>query len=188
MPVLSRLRLIAVVTAIAGLLAGLVVGYAAGDEHAANRAASLSRSRVAAKAASVAATVALTQSGGQCSAQIGRALQLGVQVRNQSASGVTLRRIKAVLPLGGLKATSQAWGPCGELPGAAGAAGHALPAGASAWFTVTFKVLVKCPNALPVEFNVDYERRGRAAATRLPGFDDLGSVHYGSCPVTSPFA
>lgn len=187
MPVLPRLRLIAVAAAVAGLLAGLVVGYAAGDEHGANRVASPSRSRAASKAASAAATVALTQSGSECSAQMGRALQLGVQVRNQSASDVTLRRIQAVLPLGGLKATSQAWGPCGELPGAAGAAGNSLPAGASTWFTVTFTVLVKCPSALPVEFSVDYEQRGRTAATRLPGFDDLGSVHYQSCPVTGPF-
>jgi hypothetical protein len=170
----------AVILAVAGLAAGLVAGYAAGDRHARSSAAPLSRSRVAISPA--AGTPALSQSGSQCSAQIGRALQLGVQVTNQSAAGVTLRRVAAVLPLGGLKVTSQAWGPCGELPVLSYAPGNALPAGASTWFTVTFKVLVRCPGALPVQFILDYDWRGGPAAIHLPGFVDLGDVPYASCP------
>jgi hypothetical protein len=90
-----------------------------------------------------------------------------------------------MLPMGGLRATSQAWGPCGELPGPGEGPGIALPPtlgpGASAWFTVTFQVLVTCPQPLPVQFTLDYDQSGRSAAMPLPGFPDLGQVSYGKC-------
>ena len=35
---------------------------------------------------------------------------------------------------------------------------NAIPAGGSAWFTVTFKVLVKCPGPLPVQFTLGYDQ------------------------------
>jgi hypothetical protein len=181
-----RPPLIAVILAAAGLLVGLVLGYAAGHRHARNSAVPLSRSGGAASptAPSAAGPFALSQSGSQCSAQIGHELQLGVQVTNQSTTGLTLRRVKAVLPLGRLEPISQAWGPCGELPAAGYAPGNALPAGASTWFTVTFKVLVKCPNPFPVQFALDYEQLGRLATVQLPGFVDLGHVRYANCPVS----
>ena len=183
-----RLPPIAVILAAAGLLAGLIGGYAAGDRHSRNSAAPPSNpapsspapSRPAAPSA--AGALAVEQSGRQCSAQLGRALQLGVQVTNLSAASVTLRRVQAVLPLGGLKATSQAWGPCGELPVADTEPDNVLPAGASTWFSVTFQVLVACPSAFPVQFTLDYDQRGRPATVALPGFVDLGHVPYAGCP------
>jgi hypothetical protein len=187
LPVLRhRPPLIAVILAAAGLLVGLVAGYTAGDRHGKNGAAALSPSRVSASPAAPAAagTVTVTQTGRQCSAQIGHALQLGVQITNQSATGVTLRLVEVVLPLGGLKIIARAWGPCGELPPADDPPETALPAGASTWFTVTFKVLVKCPAALPVQFTLDYDELGRTAAIQLPGFADLGQVPYPSCPAS----
>jgi hypothetical protein len=182
-----RLPPIAVILAAAGLLAGLIGGYAAGDQHSRNSAAppsSLVPSSPAGSPAapSAAGAFAVEQSGRQCSAQLGRALQLGVQVTNLSAASVTLRRVQAVLPLGGLKATSRAWGPCGELPVADTEPDNVLPAGASTWFTVTFQVLVACPGAFPVQFTLDYDQRGRSATIDLPGFVDLGHVPYTGCP------
>ncbi len=173
---------LAVILAIAGLLVGLAGGYAAGAWHA-GKAAPLSRSRAAAPEAASMATgpLTLSQAGPQCSAHFGHELQLGLQVTNLSATGVTLRRVEAVLPLGGLKATAQAWGTCGELPAASETAGNTLPAGASTWFTVTFQVLVTCPGPLPVQFVVDYDQRGRPGTIQLPGFDDLGQVPYPGC-------
>lgn len=91
---------------------------------------------------------------------------------------MTLRQVRAVLPLGGLRVRSQGWGPCGELPAAGVVPGNVLPAAASTWFTVTFTVLVKCPGALPVQFTVGYDRLGRPATVRLPGFVDLSHVPY----------
>jgi hypothetical protein len=176
---------IAVMLAVTGLLAGLAAGYAAGDRHAGNSAAPLPHARAASSPATppAAGAFTLTQASHQCSAQIGHALQLGVQVTNPSATGVLLRRVAVVLPLGGLQEISQAWGPCGELPAGSEIPDNAVPAGGSAWFTVTFKVLVKCPGPLPVQFTLDYVQLGREATIRLPGFDDLGHVPYASCPV-----
>ena len=178
-----RPPVIAVILAAAGLLAGFAAGYAAGDRHGRDSAAPVSRSQAAAR---LLPAGSLTQSASQCSAQTGHALQLGVQVTNQSAAAVTLLRVRPVLPLSGLKATSQAWGTCGQLPAAADTPGNVLPAGASTWFTVTFQVLGRCPAALPVQFTLDYDQSGRAATIRLPGFADLGHVPYASCPPVTP--
>jgi hypothetical protein len=176
---------IAVMLAVAGLLAGLVAGYVAGIQHAGNSAAPPPRGRAATSPAMPpeADAFALTQADRQCSAQIGHVLQLGVQVTNTSGTPVMLRRVMVVLPLGGLQEISQAWGPCGELPTGSGIPDNAVPAGGSAWFTVTFKVLVECPGPLPVQFTLYYDQLGRETTVHLPGFDDLGQVPYGSCPV-----
>ena len=181
--VLRRPPPIAVMLAVAGLLTGLVAGYAAGDRHAGNSAA-LPRARAASSPATppAAGALTLTQASHQCPTQIGHALQLGVQVKNPSATGVMLRRVTVVLPLGGLLEISQAWGPCGELPTGSEIPDNAVPAGGSAWFTVTFKVLVTCLGPLPVQFTLDYDQLGREATIHLPGFDDLSRVPYASCP------
>jgi hypothetical protein len=172
------------------LLAGLGIGYAAGSGHAGEHAPPASRpslSRAAAPAAPFSAGgFPLSQSGPQCSVQTGRELQVGLQITNLSPAAVRLRRVQVVLPLDGLRVTSQAWGPCGELPAGGAVPGSILPPtlrrGASSWFTVTFQVLVKCPQPLPVQFTLDYDEQGRPAAIRLPGFPDLGQVPYSGCP------
>jgi hypothetical protein len=170
----------------AGLLVGLAVGYAAGARHAGKP---VSPSRAAASPTApvfAAGGFPLSQSGPECSAQIGDELQLGLEVTNLSATAVTLRRVRVVLPLGGLRETSQAWGPCGELPAAGEVPGNAFPPtlgpGAGAWFTVTFQVLVRCPEPLPVQFTLDFDENGKpAGAMPLPSFPDLGQVPYGNC-------
>jgi hypothetical protein len=163
----------------AALVIGIALGYGAGKWHSADMAGSLRSNASASSAGPPAAAVPALDQSGECSAQVGRALQLGVQVINQSAAAVTLRRVTAVLPLGGLKPISQTWGPCGELPGAASA--NSLPAGASTWITVTFRVLISCPRPVPVQFTVDYDWHGQPAIARLPGFPDLGQVNYTGC-------
>jgi hypothetical protein len=176
----------ALVPGIVALLAGLAAGYAAGARHAGEHAAPPSPSPAAAPAAPFSAGgFPLSQSGPRCSVQTGRELQVGLQITNLSPAAVRLRRVEVGLPLGGLKVTSQAWGPCGELPATGEAPGSIRPPtlgrGASSWFTVTFQVLVRCPQPLPVQFTLDYDQRGRPAAIRLPGFPDLGQVPYSGC-------
>lgn len=100
---------------------------------------------------------------------------------NQSASAVTLGRIRPLLPLGGLRATASSWGTCGAVP-EAGAFPPSLGSGATDWLTVTFDVLVRCPAPLPVQFEVTYLQSGRVAAARFDGFSDLGQVPYSGCP------
>jgi len=173
----------AVVMGAAGLLAGLAAGYAIGTRHAGSHPAASARSRGVARAAAspVVGDFPLIQAGPECSAQTGRELQLGLQVMNTSATSVALRRVDVLLPLGGLRPVAQAWGPCGELPSLSHAPGTVLPAGAGTWFTVTFRVLVGCPQALPVQFRLRYDLDGRPGSSFLAGFSDLGQVPYDGC-------
>jgi hypothetical protein len=165
----------ALVLAATGLLVGLAAGYAAGVRHA-GKPVPPSRPAASQTAQSFSAGgFPLSQTGPGCSAQIGHELQLGLEVTNLSVTAITLRRLEVVLPMGGLKATSQAWGPCGELPAPGGTPGNTLPLTlgprASAWFTVTFQVLVRCPQALPGHFTLDYDQgrpAGRHPAAELP--------------------
>ena len=170
----------------AGLLVGLAIGYVIGTRPSAEPATSPSPSRAAPAAPFSAGGFPLSQSGPQCSVQAGHELQVGLRITNLSSAVVRLRRVEVVLPLGGLRVTSQAWGPCGELPLAREAPNSTLARtlrqGASSWFTVTFQVLDRCPQSLPVQFTLDYDQQGRPAAIRLPGFPDLGQVPYSGCP------
>jgi hypothetical protein len=125
---------------------------------------------------------ALVQDTGACSTQIGEELQLGVQVTNQSAAPLTLQTVRAVLPMGGLKQVTQQWAPCGALPDALVQADNILQPGASTWLTVTFKVQLRCPGPLPVQFTVGYLGQSHSATASLPGFPDLGQVPYSGCP------
>ena len=106
-----------------------------------------------------------------------------MQVTNESASSVRLSKVRVIMPLGGLKPTAHAWGTCGQLPGPASPQATLVSAGGSAWFTVTFRVLERCPGALPVQFLLSYDRGGSTKTVRLPGFVDLGHVPYSGCPV-----
>jgi hypothetical protein len=177
---------VALVLGAAGLLVGLVAGYAVGARHAGKPPVPAPASASPTAPSFAAGGYPLSQSLSGCSAQTGHELQLGLEITNLSTTAVTLRQVTAVLPLGGLKTTSQAWGPCGELPGGGEAPGNLFPPtlgpGASAWFTVTFQVLVRCPQPLPVQFRLEYDQDGRPAAMPLPGFPDLGQVPYSGCP------
>jgi hypothetical protein len=121
----------------------------------------------------------IAATGKRCSVQLGDRLQLGVEIGNRSATGVTLQRVEEILPLGGLRPTAGTWGGCGELSAPAGG-DQALPAGATTWVTITFDVLVACPAPLPVLFAVRFTQEGRPGITELPGFADLGDVPYTS--------
>ena len=72
----------------------------------------------------------------------------------------------------------------GSLRVAAGtgpAAEQVLGPGATIWLTVTFRVLVKCPEPFPVLFKVRYAQSGRTMTTQFDSFPDLGQVRYNSC-------
>jgi len=172
-----------------GLVIGLAAGYAAGYRQAPRNTSPPTASPGSASSASAALATgtavpyagvpALTQATGTCSAQSGRELQLGVQVTNGSAAQIRLGRVHTVLPLGGLRAISQQWAPCGAI--GVGQAPASLGPGDSTWFSVTFQVLVGCPGPLPVQFTVDYSSAGEPASVNLPGFPDLGQVPYTGC-------
>ena len=188
------------VLAVAALVIGLAAGYAAGNSGAGSRAAAprptvtVTASPSGSLAAAAppgslpfAASSALIQDEGSCAVQAGHDLQLGIQLTNESEQPVTLTTARAVLPLGGLTLVAIQWGTCGAISGGLGQgvyAGLLLP-GASAWLAATFKVQHGCPAPLPVQFSVGYQVQGHSVTASLPGFPDLGQVHYAGCPAAA---
>lgn len=172
---------------IAGLIAAaLVVGYLAGTRHAEIQARTAGPGPHASTTGSVVPLDAqpVTRTGNRCSAQLGDRLQLGVEIINQTATTVTLRRVETVLPLNGLRVTASAWGSCGQLSVDA-ATSHSLPPGAITWLTSTFDVLVPCPAPIPVLFTLTYTQEDRTVISDLNGFADLGDVPYTGCAADS---
>ena len=172
----------AISVVLAALAAGLLLGFAGGHLQA---GANGRPGRAATRARTVfpVGGTAITGTGKMCAVQLGHALQLGVEVVNQSDRAVALRRIEPVLPLGGLKAVASRWGTCGALPelGPGPHQATALGPGATGWLTVTFDVMVGCPQPLPVQFKISYAQAGRLVTAELPGFPDLGQVQYNNC-------
>lgn len=123
---------------------------------------------------------ALTATGNRCALQRGKTLTLGVEVANQSTHAIEVGGFRAVLPLGGLRATALSVGTCGALYSGAPFS-PALAAGATEWLTITFDVLVRCPQPLPVQFTVSYTDSGKAATAQFDEFPDLGDVTYDGC-------
>lgn len=213
----------AAILGIAGLILGLAAGYALGYRDL-GRAVTPSRTTAAAvppavtraappdsaasaggpgaysSSLSIAGLSGLAQTGGACSVQRGRDLQLGVELINLSGTAVTVGQVRSILPLGGLRPISQQWEPCGAISSSWQAteggsfvfinastgeveAGSStvLPPYGTAWLSVTFRVLVACPVPLPVQFSVSYQENGRPGTAQLPGFPDLGQVTYTGC-------
>ena len=79
--------------------------------------------------------------------------------------------------------TGWTWGPCGELNAGPHNGGDPqgaepdqyLTPGANGWINVQVKVLVRCPNPLPVQFVVSYAQHGKIGTVQFPGFQDLGA-------------
>jgi hypothetical protein len=172
----------------AALVVGLVVGYAAGHHNrsTATTPAPAVTPSISPSVSSVRATgPAITQTTQSCSMQIGTRLQLGIEIANDSTDPVTLGAIRARLPLGGLRVVSRAQATCGQLalpPGSFGTV--VLEPGATAWVRLTVQVFEACPAPIPVGFNVSYRRAAHSTIAYLPGFPDLGQVHYTGCHTT----
>jgi hypothetical protein len=130
---------------------------------------------------------ALGATGNLCAVQRGTTLQLGVEVANQSDQALAVGDFRAVLPIGGLRATAAAVGTCGALSTGAPTS-FTLPAGATEWLTVTLHVLVRCPQPYPVQFVVSYTTAGKMSTAQLDEFPDLGQVAYSGCPSGSQLA
>jgi hypothetical protein len=174
----------AISIALAALAAGLLLGFVGGHLQARVNGRP-TRAATSAAAVFPVGDTAITGTGNLCAVQLGHDLQLGVEVVNRSDRTVALRQIEPVLPLGGLKAVTSRWGTCGALPelgpGPGPGQATALGPGATGWLTVTFDVMVGCPQPLPVQFKISYAQAGRLVTAELPGFPDLGQVQYNNC-------
>jgi len=130
--------------------------------------------------------VVLTQIPGTCSVQVGRALELGMHVTNQSGEAVLLESVKPVLPVSGLlKVLSWRWDPCGFDNDGIVPDKVALGPGATTWVTAVVQPLIACPAPAPLQFQVTYSVNSQQSTFNLPGFPDLSAVHYSGCPARS---
>jgi hypothetical protein len=166
---------------LAALLVGLLLGYAGGHLQASHKRAPAPAASQAVTTEPLLDTTGITVTGARCAAQLGHTLQLGIEIINQSGRAVMLRQVAPVVPLSGMRAVSARWGPCGTLPQPIPPQSPSLESGATRWLTVTFRVLVKCPEPFPVLFKVSYAQSGRTMTTQFDSFPDLGQVKYNSC-------
>ena len=176
------------------LAIGLAAGYAAG--HGQGRGTVAAPEKPAAPAgqapgglasvappASTGFGLALTEEPGTCSVQAGRALQLGIPVTNRSGQTVLLESVKPVLPVPGmLKVLSWRWDPCGFDNDGIVPDTVTLGPGETTWVTAVVQPLVACPGPAPLQFQVTYSVNSQKSTFSLPGFPDLGAVHYSGCP------
>jgi hypothetical protein len=182
------------------LAIGLAVGYAAG--HGQGRGTVAAPEKPAAPAGQASGGVtsgtivaaappasigfsgpALTEDPGTCSVQAGRDLELGIPVTNQSGETVLLESVKPVpLVSGMLKVLSWRWDPCGFDNDGIVPDTVALGPGETTWVTAVVRPLVACPAPAPLQFQVTYSVNSRKSTFNLPGFPDLGAVHYSGCP------
>ena len=185
------------------LLVGLAVGYAVG--HGQGRGTAAAPDKPAAPAGQAPGAVgsetivavapsastgfsgpALTQNPGTCSVQVGRNLELGIQVTNRSGETVLLESVKAVpLASGMLKVLSWRWDPCGFDNDGIVPDKVALGPGATTWVTAVVQPLIACPAPAPLQFQVTYSASSQQGTFKLPGFPDLSAVHYSGCPAPS---
>jgi hypothetical protein len=166
---------------LAALLAGLLVGFVGGHLQASSKGKPAPTVSKALTAPQQVGLAAITMTGSRCAVQLGRTLQLGIEIVNQSGGAVELRQVKPVLPLGGMRAVASQWSTCGSLPMPGAAQTTSLDAHATEWLTITFYVVIQCPETLPVEFKVSYMQSGRLATAEFLGFPDLGQVRYNKC-------
>ncbi len=166
--------------ALAALAAGLLLGFIGGHLQASTGGKSSRAARALTTVLPVGDT-AISATGSQCAVQLDHTLQLGIEIMNQSDLTVALRQIRPVLPLGGLDAVASQWGTCGSLAEPRFEQATSLAPGATGWLTVTFDVMVSCPQPLPVGFRVSYMQAGRLVTAELDSFPDLGQVRYNNC-------
>jgi len=157
---------------IVALVLGGVIGYFVGDNHGRNSARPAA-APTPTPAVKPFAAVALT--GRQCSVQLGKRLELGVEITNNTAQTIMLTEIQVGLPLSGLHVRAKKFGTCGSVGGNTGP--QPLAPGNSTWMSATFDVDVPCPGALPVLFVAVYD----TGESVLGGFQDLGQVPYTGC-------
>ena len=189
----------AAVTLVAGLAVGYAVGHGQGQGTVAapgKPAAPAGQARGGAGSETIVAVapsasinffgVVLTQIPGTCSVQVGRNLELGIQVTNQSGEKVLLESVKAVpLVSGMLKVLSWRWDPCGFDNDGIVPDTVTLGPGETTWVTAVVQPLVACPAPAPLQFQVTYSVNSQQSTFNLPGFPDLSAVHYSGCPAPS---
>jgi len=188
MPRLPSAIRVQVPIALAMLAAGLVIGFF-GGRVTAHRAVPKARSILPVTTPIVVPIGdAITMTGERCAVQVGNNLELGLEISNRTGRTVMLGAIRAMFPLGGLRAISSGGGPCGALPETWVTPPLTevpppilLSPRQTGWIHITVAVRMACPEPIPVWFRVSYASAGKTGSTVLAGFPDLGPVPYRHC-------
>jgi hypothetical protein len=167
---------------IGALAVGLVVGFVGGRVSAHHEHQAAKPVSTPTPSALPAGVMPIIFTGNSCGVQRGIDLQLGIEVKNQSETGVKLGTVLPTFPMGGLHMIASGLGTCGEIPFASPFTDPVLGPGMTGWVTATVSVGVRCPQPLPVWFKVRYEQAGKSSTATLQGFPDLGQVAYRDCP------
>lgn len=171
---------------IGALAVGLAVGFIGGRVSAHHKHHETKPVNTPARLPTAIGIAPIVFTGDSCGVQRGLDLQLGIEVKNQSTSGVRLGKVLPTFPLGGLHVIASGLGTCGEIPVASPFADPVLGPGMTGWVTTTVSVAVRCPQPLPVGFEIRYRQHGKTSATTLNGFPDLSQVAYRNCPYAGP--
>ena len=178
------------ILAAATLVIGLAAGYAAGHGQGRGTVAAPAKPSPSAGPAgrgvasgTIVAAEPPTEEPGTCSVQVGRDLELGIPVTNQSGQTVLLESVKPVTPVSGLlTVVSWRWNPCGFDNNGLVPEVVVLGPGETTWVTAVVEPRVACPGPAPLQFRLTYSVNGRNGTVTLPGFSDLGAVAYSGCP------
>lgn len=169
-----RAGLVVLMLVLAGI-AGFLIGRGSADVRRPASGTSASPGGTSSPSAT-----SLTTTRNRCSAQVGRQLQLGVELDNPTGGEIVLREITPAFFVTGLATTRTERGVCGQ-PADGLATPYLLKPNSTVWIRATVDVLIACPAPVPVFFDVSYTTSAGAVTIQLPAFLDLGGVPYTGC-------
>jgi hypothetical protein len=180
-----RVRASTVEVAVASLAAGLIIGFMSGHLSA-HTSRPVARPAIKVRVMMPLLSVTpIVDIGGRCAMQVGKHLELGIEIGNQSSTAVGIGRITPVFELGGFRPIATGPGTCGALAGAEPFYPPLLFPGDTEWITTTVVALEHCPQALPVGFKVRFAQAGKTSSTVFNAFPDLGQIPYRGCKAPS---
>lgn len=124
---------------------------------------------------------AIDETGSRCVTTTGTTVVLSEQIVNTSGDALTLQKVQAVLPMGGLTVLGVTGGACDQPAAGVALPGLTVPGLARLWVVATLRIVALCPAPYPVQFRVAYTQHGARRAVMLTGFVDLGGVSFPDC-------
>jgi hypothetical protein len=115
-----------------------------------------------------------------------KALAVSFELQNVGTIDITLIEVQPVLPLPGLRARGPvtAGGTC-ERPGSQSPGGLITP-GSKQLITMRFRLPPECPAPYPVQVWLRLRANQMVGTTTTPIYNDLGAVHFDTCPSEAP--
>ena len=183
-----------IVALVATLAVGIAAGYlghGSGTQPDARATATVTATVTAPTIASGGASPSLAGEPGdavavgdrRCGRQLGRNLELGVDIVNVGAVPVIMTGV-AMTFLGnpaGLRARAVRTGTCNQVGPHGEVRGYELAPNASVDLVALVRVRIDCPGPYPVALHVTLRIHRQPVTITLPAFNDLGGVRYSGC-------